>query len=57
MTRRRWIADTFTDKTASLLGAQAEHLASVLRAQPGTHADIVADGRVYHAVIASVSKQ
>ena len=55
MTRRRWIADSFIDKTASLLGAQAEHLARVLRARPGTHADIVADGRVYHAVIASVA--
>ena len=54
MTRRRWIADTFTDTTASLLGSQAEHLARVLRAQPGTEADIVANGRVYHASIASV---
>jgi len=57
MTRRRWIADSFTDKTASLLGAQAEHLARVLRAQPGAHADIVADGRVYHATIASVASE
>jgi 16S rRNA (uracil1498-N3)-methyltransferase len=49
MTRRRWIADTSTETTASLLGAQAEHLARVLRAQPGTLADIVANGRVYRA--------
>jgi 16S rRNA (uracil1498-N3)-methyltransferase len=55
MTRRRWIADTFTETTASLIGAQAEHLARVLRAQPGTQADIVANGRVFHASIASVS--
>jgi 16S rRNA (uracil1498-N3)-methyltransferase len=55
MTRRRWIADTSTDTTASLLGPQAEHLARVLRAQPGAEADIVANGRVYHAAIASVS--
>jgi 16S rRNA (uracil1498-N3)-methyltransferase len=55
MTRRRWIADTFTETTASLIGAQAAHLARVLRAQPGTQADIVANGRVYHAVIANVS--
>ena len=55
MTRRRWIADTSTDTAASLLGPQAEHLARVLRAQPGTEADIVANGRVYHASIASVS--
>jgi 16S rRNA (uracil1498-N3)-methyltransferase len=55
MTRRRWIADTFTETSASLLGAQAEHLTRVLRAQPGTEADIVAKGRVFHAVIASAS--
>jgi len=55
MTRRRWIADTFTDATASLLGAQAEHLARVLRAQPGTEADIVAGGRVYHGIIDTLS--
>jgi 16S rRNA (uracil1498-N3)-methyltransferase len=57
MTRRRWIADTATDTTASLIGAQAEHLARVLRAQPGMQADIVANGRVYHATIATVSNE
>ncbi len=57
MTRRRWIADSFTENTASLLGSQAEHLARVLRAQPGTHADVVAGGRVYHAAIASVANE
>jgi 16S rRNA (uracil1498-N3)-methyltransferase len=57
MTRRRWIADTFTDSTASLLGAQAEHLARVLRAQPGMNADVVAGGRVYHAAITSVASE
>lgn len=55
MTRRRWIADSATDTTASLLGPQAEHLARVLRAQPGTEADIVANGRLYHACITDVS--
>ena len=55
MTRRRWIADTFTETTASLLGPQAEHLARVLRAQLGTEADIVVNGRVYRASIATVS--
>ena len=54
MTRRRWIADTWTDSTASLIGAQAEHLARVLRAQPGTEVDVLAGGRVFHATIASV---
>jgi 16S rRNA (uracil1498-N3)-methyltransferase len=57
MTRRRWIADTFTETTASLIGAQAAHLARVLRAQPGMHADIVANGRVYRAAIAGVSPE
>jgi 16S rRNA (uracil1498-N3)-methyltransferase len=57
MTRRRWIADTSTETTACLLGAQAEHLARVLRAQPGTEADVVANGRVYRAAIAGVSLQ
>ena len=55
MTRRRWIANTSTDTTASLLGPQAEHLARVLRAQPGTQADVVANSRVYRAQISSVS--
>jgi 16S rRNA (uracil1498-N3)-methyltransferase len=57
MTRRRWIADTFTETTANLIGAQAVHLARVLRAQAGMQADIVAGGRVYHATIASVSPE
>ena len=55
MTRRRWIADQFSDSSASLTGAQAEHLARVLRAQPGSQADIVAGGRVFLGSIASVS--
>ena len=54
MTRRRWIADTATESTASLLGKEAEHLARGLRAQPGMEADIVANGRVYRGVITGV---
>jgi 16S rRNA (uracil1498-N3)-methyltransferase len=57
MTRRRWIADTATESTASLLGNEAEHLARVLRAQPGMEADIVANGRVYRGVITAVHAQ
>ena len=34
--------------------AQAEHLARVLRAQPGMEADVVAGGRVFHAEVAAV---
>ena len=55
MTRRRWIAEHWDEATASIVGAQAEHMARVLRAQPGTEADIVAGGHVFHAEVAAVS--
>jgi 16S rRNA (uracil1498-N3)-methyltransferase len=55
MTRRRWIAERWDEATATLVGAQAEHLARVLRAQPGMEADVVAGGRVFHAQVAAVS--
>jgi 16S rRNA (uracil1498-N3)-methyltransferase len=55
MTRRRWIADTWDEATATLVGAQAEHLVRVLRAQPGVEADVVAGGRVYHSVVAGIT--
>jgi 16S rRNA (uracil1498-N3)-methyltransferase len=57
MTRRRWIADTATDSTASLLGDQAVHLARVLRAEPGQIFDIVANGFLHRAEIFSVSER
>ncbi len=55
MTRRRFIADTFTDTTASLTGNQASHLARVLRAQPGQIFDVVSDGFLHRAEILSVN--
>lgn len=55
MTRRRWIADTWDEATASLGGPQAEHLIRVLRAQAGMEFDIVAGGHVWHAVIAGIT--
>ena len=55
MTRRRWIAEHWDEATATIAGAQAEHLARVLRAQLGTEADVVAGGRVYHAEVAAVA--
>jgi len=55
MTRRRWIAEHWDEATATLTGAQAEHMARVLRAQPGTEADVVAGGRVFHAEVVAVS--
>ena len=55
MTRRRWIAEHWDEATATLVGAQAEHMARVLRAQPGMEADVVAGGHVFHAEVAAVS--
>jgi 16S rRNA (uracil1498-N3)-methyltransferase len=55
MTRRRWIAEHWDEATAIIAGAQAEHLARVLRAQPGMEADVVAGGRVFHAEVAAVT--
>ncbi|MGA9060867.1 MAG: RsmE family RNA methyltransferase [Terracidiphilus sp.] len=55
MTRRRWIAEHWDEATATIVGAQAEHLARVLRAQPGMEADVVAGGHVFHAQIAAVT--
>lgn len=55
MTRRRWIAEQWDEATANITGTQAEHLARVLRAQPGMEADVVAGGHVFHAEIAAVS--
>jgi len=55
MTQRRWIAETWDETTARIVGAQAEHLARVLRGQPGMKADVVAGGRVFHAEVVAVS--
>jgi 16S rRNA (uracil1498-N3)-methyltransferase len=55
MTRRRWIAEHWDEATATLVGAQADHLTRVLRAQPGMEADVVAGGHVFHAVIAGIA--
>ena len=55
MTRRRWIAEHWDEATASIAGAQAEHMARVLRAQPGMQADVVAGGHVFHAQVAAVA--
>ena len=55
MTRRRWIADTWDEATATLAGEQAAHLVRVLRAQTGMEFEIVAGGRVWHGVIACIA--
>ncbi len=59
MTRRRWIADTWSPASghpthAALIGEQAQHLARVLRAQPGQHFDVVANGFLHRAEITEV---
>ena len=55
VTRRRWIAEHWDEATATILGAQAEHMARVLRAQPGMEADVVAGGHVFHVEVAAVT--
>ncbi len=56
MTRRRWIADAWTETTASLRGEQAQHLARVLRAQPGQIFDVVSNGFLHRAEIVRVDE-
>jgi len=57
MTRRRWIADEYSDHDAALLGQNAAHLARVLRARVGQEYEIVCGGLVRLGTIASVSEE
>ena len=57
MTRRRWIADEFSGDHASLLGANAAHLARVLRARVGQEYDIVCGDAVRMGTITSVNEE
>ncbi len=57
MTRRRWIADRWTENSATLLEEQAAHLARVLRAQVGQEFDIVAGHAVRRGVVENVSSE
>ena len=54
--RRRFIADEWSETTATLKGDQAVHLARVLRAEPGQVYDIVAAGFLHRAEITRVSE-
>jgi 16S rRNA (uracil1498-N3)-methyltransferase len=54
MTRRRWIADEVSDGRAALVGAHADHLGRVLRAQVGQEFDVVANGTAHRARIVQV---
>jgi 16S rRNA (uracil1498-N3)-methyltransferase len=55
MTRRRWIADSWDQATASLKGEQAAHLIRVLRARTGMEFDVVVGDRVWRSAVASLS--
>ena len=55
MTRRRWIADEFSENRAALIGPHAEHLAVVLRARVGQQFEIVAGERPRSGRITSVT--
>lgn len=57
MTRRRWIADRVEGSRAWLTGANADHLARVLRARPEQEFDIAAEGTVRAGTIVSVSPE
>ncbi|MGC1872536.1 MAG: RsmE family RNA methyltransferase [Acidobacteriaceae bacterium] len=57
MTRRRWIADRWTENSATLLEEQAAHLARVLRAQVGQEFDIVAGHAVRRGIVEKVSPE
>lgn len=55
MTRRRWIADEAKDDRAALTGANARHLARVLRAKVGQEFDIVCGDGVRSGKIEAVT--
>src|SRR5205085_12352100 len=54
MTRRRWIADEFTDTRAAITADNAVHLARVLRAHVGQEFEIVCGGQVRLGRITSI---
>jgi len=55
MTRRRWIADEFSDNQAALHGEHAGHLVRVLRARVGQEFDVVAGNAVRRGRIVKIS--
>ena len=57
MTRRRWIADQAAGDRAALTGANAAHLARVLRARPGQEFEIAVEGQVRLGRVLSVSDE
>ena len=57
MTRRRWIADEYSNDRAALTGEHARHLARVLRARPGMKFDIAAGSRLRRGRVVQVSDE
>lgn len=57
MTHRRWIADEVSGERAFLLGANARHLARVLRASVGQEYDVAAGGRVRRGRVVAVEDE
>ncbi len=55
MTRRRWIADDFSEDRAALTGAHAAHLSRTLRARVGQELEVACGDRVRKGTVASVS--
>jgi 16S rRNA (uracil1498-N3)-methyltransferase len=55
MTRRRWIADEFSDDRAALTGEHAAHLSRTLRARVGQEFEVACGDRVRGATVTSVS--
>jgi 16S rRNA (uracil1498-N3)-methyltransferase len=56
MTRRRWIADEFSQNQAALTGAHAVHLVRVLRVRVGQEFDISAGSDVRRGRVVSVEE-
>src|SRR5262249_42079631 len=55
MTRRRWIADEFSNNQAALTGEHADHLIRVLRARVGQEFDIAAGPAIRRGRITRIS--
>ncbi len=57
MARRRWIANEWDGGRAALLGANARHLARVLRAQVGARYEVAAGAQVWLARVEAVADE
>ena len=55
MTRRRWIADEFSDTHAALTGEHAAHLSRTLRARVGQEFEVACGDQVRRARVSEVS--